>query len=170
MILNISPPPFSRTLPHPSSSIKLTETCSNRNTNASYPLLIFTTSSFPKPSKFINLKASVSESQNETSNSNIFDQQFLHRLAATAKDADEALQLISDNSSANGGVVSTADCCSIISAALDRNNHQLALSIFYAMRSTFHQGYFFSIYISSTYLFHYCFLRPVWINSLIKFL
>jgi hypothetical protein len=44
------------------------------------------------------------------------------------------------------------------------------LSIFYAMRSTFHQGYFFSIYISSTYLFHYCFLRPVWINSLIKFL
>ncbi|GAU32601.1 hypothetical protein TSUD_71490 [Trifolium subterraneum] len=135
MILNVSTSSFSRTLPHPSSSsVKLSETCSNRNTNASYPLLIFT-----KPSKFINLKASVSESQNETSNSNLLDQQFLLRVASTAKDADEALQLIADNSSANGGVVSTSDCCSIISAALDRSNHQLALSIFYAMRSTFHQ-------------------------------
>ncbi|XP_039684680.1 uncharacterized protein [Medicago truncatula] len=134
MILNISTPSFSRILPHPSSSFKLSETYSNRN-NASYPVFIFT-----KPLKFINLKASISESQNETSNSNnLLDQQLLLRVAATAKDADEALQLIADNSSTNGGVVSTSDCCSIISAALERNNPQLALSVFYSMRSTFHQ-------------------------------
>lgn len=134
MILNISTPSFSRVLPHPSSSFKLSETYSNRN-NASYPVFIFT-----KPLKFINLKASISESQNETSNSNnLLDQQLLLRVAATAKDADEALQLIADNSSTNGGVVSTSDCCSIISAALERNNPQLALSVFYSMRSTFHQ-------------------------------
>lgn len=136
MILNISTPSFPRTLPHPFySSFKLSETYSNRNNSSSYPLFIFT-----KPLKFINLKASVSESQNETSNSNnLLDQQLLLRVASTAKDADEALQIIADNSSTNGGVVSTSDCCSIISAALDRNNPQLALSVFYSMRSTFHQ-------------------------------
>jgi hypothetical protein len=140
MILNISTPSFPRTLPHPFySSFKLSETYSNRNNSSSYPLFIFT-----KPLKFINLKASVSESQNETSNSNnLLDQQLLLRVASTAKDADEALQIIADNSSTNGGVVSTSDCCSIISAALDRNNPQLALSVFYSMRSTFHQGFFF---------------------------
>jgi len=147
MILNISTPSsFPRTLPHPScSSFKLSETYSNRNNNnnnGSYPFLIFT-----KPSKFINLKASISESQNETSNSsNLLDQQLLLRVAATAKDADEALQIIADNnSSTNGVVVSTSDCCSIISAALERNNSQLALSVFYSMRSTFHQGFFLLI-------------------------
>ncbi|CAL5214958.1 unnamed protein product [Lathyrus oleraceus] len=132
MILNLSTPSFSPSLPHP--SFKISETCSNRNN----PLLIFTASSLHKPSKFINLKASVS--QNETSNSNnLLDQQLLHRIAATAKDADEALQLIADYSSHNSGVVSASDCCSIISASLERNNHQLALSVFYSMRSTFHQ-------------------------------
>ncbi|CAI8619590.1 unnamed protein product [Vicia faba] len=123
MILNLSTPSLHL------SSFKLYQTCSNR---------IFTTSTLHKPSKFPNLKASVS--QNETSNSNnLLDQQLLHRIAATAKDADDALHLISDYCSTNSGVVSTSDCCSIISASLDRNNHQLALSVFYSMRSTFHQ-------------------------------
>ncbi|KAF6163743.1 hypothetical protein GIB67_038057 [Kingdonia uniflora] len=40
----------------------------------------------------------------------------------------------------NGGVVSAADCCLIIAAAFDRNNAQLALSVFSAMRSSFDQG------------------------------
>lgn len=143
MILNLSTPSFSPSLPHP--SFKISETCSNRNN----PLLIFTASSLHKPSKFINLKASVS--QNETSNSNnLLDQQLLHRIAATAKDADEALQLIADYSSDNSGVVSASDCCSIISASLERNNHQLALSVFYSMRSTFHQG------VSSCLFFQFC--------------
>ncbi|CAK8579345.1 unnamed protein product [Lathyrus sativus] len=131
MILNLSTSSFSPSLPHP--SFKPSETCSNRHN----PLLIFTTSSPHKPSKFLNLKASVS--RNETSNSNLLDQQLLHRIAANAKDADEALRLIADYSSENSGVVSVSDCCSIISASLERNNHQLALSVFYSMRSTFHQ-------------------------------
>ncbi|XP_039046672.1 uncharacterized protein LOC120186911 [Hibiscus syriacus] len=37
----------------------------------------------------------------------------------------------------NGGVVSVSDCRLIINAALDRNNADLALSVFYAMRSSF---------------------------------
>lgn len=143
MILNVSTPSFSRLLPLHSSSfalLKLSETYSN-HTATTNPLLLFPS----KPPRFLNVKASISESQNETSNSNLLDQQLLLRLAAAAKDADEALQIIADNSSTNAGVVSNSDCCTIISAALDRNNPQLALSVFYAMRSTFHEGYFFSI-------------------------
>jgi len=143
MTLNLCTPCFSRMLHHPFSS-----SSSLPNTHTPLPsLLFFSPSSLPNPnqSTFISTKASVSESHNETSDdtaANLFDQQLILRLAATAKDADEALLMIADNSSRNDGVVSTSDCCSIISAALNRNNPQLALSIFYAMRATFHQGYF----------------------------
>ncbi|KHN16739.1 hypothetical protein glysoja_002836 [Glycine soja] len=140
MTLNLCTPCFSRMLHHPFSS-----SSSLPNTHTPLPsLLFFSPSSLPNPnqSTFISTKASVSESHNETSDdtaANLFDQQLILRLAATAKDADEALLMIADNSSRNDGVVSTSDCCSIISAALNRNNPQLALSIFYAMRATFHQ-------------------------------
>lgn len=144
MALNLSTPSFPRLLPRPSSSVllKFCYNCSNHhNSNAPYPLLLFPNSS--STSRFLNAKASVSESQNETSDTTLLDPQLLLRVAATAKDADEALQMIADHSATNGGVVSASDSCSIISAALDRNNPQLALSVFYAMRSTFHpQGYF----------------------------
>ncbi|XP_027339779.1 uncharacterized protein LOC113853557 isoform X2 [Abrus precatorius] len=133
MTLNLCTPCFSRLLHHPSSSSlpKLSET-------------FFATSSLPNQSRFLNAKASVSESHNEishdtASDSDSLDQQLLLRVAANAKDADEALQMIANTSSRNDGVISTSDCCSIISAALNRNNPQLALSIFYAMRASFHQ-------------------------------
>ncbi|XP_014509461.1 uncharacterized protein LOC106768702 [Vigna radiata var. radiata] len=141
MALNLCTPCFSRLLHHPSSSLpKLSETCVNHaaNTNAPFPSLFFTTPSLSNLSRLLNSKASVSESHNETSDdtANILDQRLLLQVAANAKDADEALQIIADNSSRNGGVVSTSDCCSVISAALNRNNPELALSIFYAMRAS----------------------------------
>jgi len=147
MTLNLCTPCFSRVLHHPSSSLpKLSETCVNHaaNTNSPSPSLFFTTPSLSNLSRFLNSKASVSESHNETSDdtANILDQQLLLQVAANAKDADEALQIIADNSSRNGGFVSTSDCCSVISAALNRNNPELALSIFYAMRASLHPGYF----------------------------
>ncbi|KAK8323980.1 hypothetical protein V6Z12_A12G269600 [Gossypium hirsutum] len=40
----------------------------------------------------------------------------------------------------SGGVVSISDCRLIINAALDRSNADLALSVFYAMRSSFDTG------------------------------
>lgn len=56
---------------------------------------------------------------------------------SAAKDSIEALEVIAEMTQRSGGAVSTSDCCSIISVALDRNNADLALSIFSAMRSTF---------------------------------
>ncbi|XP_020223724.1 uncharacterized protein LOC109805873 isoform X1 [Cajanus cajan] len=133
MTLNLCTPCFSRLLHHPSSSLP---------NHTPYPSLFFFTSSLHNQSRFPNAKASVSESHNETSDhtaADLLDHQLLLRIAANAKDAVEALQMIAQNSSRNDGVVSTSDCCSIITAALNRNNPQLALSIFYAMRASFQQ-------------------------------
>ena len=66
-----------------------------------------------------------------------------------AKDAYEVLQILEERSEINGGVVSVSDCLLIISAALERNNPDLALSVFHAMRSTFDQGiYILTILLS----------------------
>lgn len=74
----------------------------------------------------------------ESSVSGLLDDkdEVIKRVSA-AKDSNEALEVIAEMTQRSGGVVSTSDCCSIISAALDCNNADLALSIFSAMRSTF---------------------------------
>lgn len=69
--------------------------------------------------------------------------------ASGAGDADEALRIIAEKAGGSGGVVGASDCCSIVSAALERGNAELALSVFYAMRATFDQGVScYSMYIS----------------------
>lgn len=70
--------------------------------------------------------------------SEIFDDELLVRVSA-AKDAAEALFFIAEERR-TGGVVSPSDCRLIISAALDRGNAELALSVFSAMRSSFDSG------------------------------
>ncbi|KAM2035433.1 hypothetical protein EV2_039426 [Malus domestica] len=95
-------------------------------------------------SKLLRVKASLGETQNgsglaEDSVSELLDAELLGRVSG-AKDAQEALQLIAEMSDRNGGVVSVSDCCAIISAALKRNNRDLALSVFYEMRASFDQG------------------------------
>lgn len=75
----------------------------------------------------------------ENSSSELLNDDLLRRVLG-AKDADEALEMIAENCGRNGGVVGTEDCCSIIGAALDRNNTDLAFSVFSAMRSSFDDG------------------------------
>ncbi|KAJ8649525.1 hypothetical protein MRB53_002548 [Persea americana] len=75
----------------------------------------------------------------ENSSSEWLNDDLLRRVLG-AKDADEALEMIAENCGRNGGVVGTEDCCSIIGAALDRNNTDLAFSVFSAMRSSFDDG------------------------------
>ncbi|PIN01750.1 hypothetical protein CDL12_25745 [Handroanthus impetiginosus] len=72
--------------------------------------------------------------------SELLDDELLSRVSA-AKDATEVLVLIAEESRRNGGVLSGADCRLIISAALDRGNAELALSVFSAMRSSFDSGW-----------------------------
>ncbi|XP_009601293.1 uncharacterized protein LOC107807139 isoform X2 [Nicotiana tabacum] len=85
-------------------------------------------------------KASLSEAEGENKvQSELLDDELISRISA-AKDASEVLEIISQKIGENGGVVSASDCCLIISAALDRSNADLALSVFDAMRSTFDPG------------------------------
>ncbi|XP_059645344.1 uncharacterized protein LOC132286926 isoform X2 [Cornus florida] len=89
-------------------------------------------------------RASLSESENEVAaessvSLDLSGEEWLN-CVSIAKDANEALNMIAEKSQRSGGVVSIDDCCSIISAALDRNNADLALSIFSAMRSSFDTG------------------------------
>lgn len=72
--------------------------------------------------------------------SSLLDEELLCSVSAV-RDADEALGIISDRFGSNrGGIVEIEDCRSIISAAVTRGNVELALSIFYAMRSSFDLG------------------------------
>ncbi|XAR70168.1 hypothetical protein NMG60_11026942 [Bertholletia excelsa] len=90
-------------------------------------------------SKTFQTRASLSESEKEvaeSSGSELLDENLLNRVSA-AKNANEALDLIVDHSKRSAGVVSNSQCCSIISAAFNRSNVDLALSIFAAMRSSF---------------------------------
>lgn len=94
-----------------------------------------------------NIKAALSESyhanaavnDNDVSNVND-DYKLIIDKTSAVKDATEALQVFGEMTNRNTGVVSTSDCCSIISASIDRNNADLALSIFKAMRSSFDSG------------------------------
>uniref|UniRef100_A0A1J3I587 Pentatricopeptide repeat-containing protein n=1 Tax=Noccaea caerulescens TaxID=107243 RepID=A0A1J3I587_NOCCA len=72
--------------------------------------------------------------------SSLLDDEFLSSVTAV-READEALEMISDRFGSNrGGIVETDDCRSIIFAAVSRGNVELALSIFYAMRASFDLG------------------------------
>ncbi|KAK9274787.1 hypothetical protein L1049_022039 [Liquidambar formosana] len=152
MTLNLGSPWFS-CLSHPSPHLsKLPET----PPHGTFLFLIFgskntsfSTFSTPLYSKHFKIKSSISESENgvtDNSVSELLGDELLSRVSA-AKDANEALEVVAEMSERNGGVVSTSDCCSIISAALERNNADLALSVFYAMRSSFDQGIAFDWFL-----------------------
>ncbi|ESQ28904.1 hypothetical protein EUTSA_v10023389mg [Eutrema salsugineum] len=76
----------------------------------------------------------------ESPSSSLLDDELLSSVSAV-RDADEALDMISDRfGSDRGGIVEIEDCRSIISAAVSRGNVELALSVFYAMRASFDLG------------------------------
>ncbi|KAJ6933760.1 hypothetical protein NC651_008989 [Populus alba x Populus x berolinensis] len=132
------PPPLPKLFPKP-----------NYTTTATLISLVF---SFNKTTPFLStsrtpslkpLPFSLSQSDNEiVDNTNSvlsLNEESLSRVSA-AKDANEALQIIAEITNRSNGLVSVTDCCGIITAAIDRRNADLALSVFYAMRSSFDQG------------------------------
>ncbi|KAK8658260.1 hypothetical protein V6N13_036469 [Hibiscus sabdariffa] len=99
-----------------------------------------------KTNKSFKPRASLKETQSNgvEEETSVLDEALLSRVSAS-KDADEALQMIAQNQSESSGqlkgsVVSVSDCRLVINAALDRKNVDLALSVFYAMRSSFDTG------------------------------
>ncbi|XP_073266711.1 uncharacterized protein [Populus alba] len=119
----------------------------NYTTTATLLSLLF---SFHKTAPFFStsrtpslkpLASSLSQSADDDYNNSFLslNEDSLSRVSA-AKDANEALQIIAVITNKSNGLVSVTDCCGIISAAIDRGNSDLALSVFYAMRSSFDQG------------------------------
>ncbi|KAJ4845353.1 hypothetical protein Tsubulata_045643 [Turnera subulata] len=136
-LLSLSLPRLSHTPPPPPLP-KLPET---KPTLLSLLLL----SSTAKTATFkMRASSSVSESHNKDNHSSsaailLSSEDSLNRVSAS-KDANEALDAIAQISGRSSGVVSVTDCCSVIAAAIGRGNADLALSLFYAMRSSFDQG------------------------------
>ncbi|XP_073158809.1 uncharacterized protein [Henckelia pumila] len=129
---------FSPSLPLPASyPPKHHHCCFLFPTKNSHP------TSFPSFHLSKNLVAAatnpVSSSEGGKLVSELLDDELLGRVSA-AKDAAEVLALIAEESQKNGGVVSASDCHLILSAALDRGNAELALSVFSSMRSSFGSG------------------------------
>ncbi|CAN1254444.1 hypothetical protein LINPERPRIM_LOCUS8657 [Linum perenne] len=146
MNLNLGSPTLLRFL-HPAVSPQLSKLRdvslpTNGCTNTLLSLLLvtaadFRTTAFVASSRIFRARASVGDS---AAADNLFDDNALLVRVSAAKRADEALDIIAEVSQRSSGVVGVSDCCSIINAALDRNNSELALSVFYAMRSSFDQG------------------------------
>uniref|UniRef100_A0A0A0KZV4 Pentatricopeptide repeat-containing protein n=2 Tax=Cucumis sativus TaxID=3659 RepID=A0A0A0KZV4_CUCSA len=147
MILNFTSPCLTLTrLPPP----KLLEPLASSTNGATVfmPLLLCSHAffAFTSFSKSLRVRTSLSGSDIDGSAafenpaSELLDDELIV-VVSGAKDADEALGMIGDKSGRSGGTVSVSDCRLIISAALKRNNPELALSVFYAMRSTFYQAW-----------------------------
>ncbi|MFS8029843.1 putative tetratricopeptide-like helical domain superfamily [Helianthus anomalus] len=138
MTLNLTSPWPNRLHLHSTHHHRFNETASNSQLFYSFRIPNY---------KNNNIKASLSESYHEGAvadgdddDAGSKDYELIVSKVSAAKDASEALQVFGEMSKRSGGVVSTSDCCEIISAALDRNNAELALSVFQAMRSSFDAG------------------------------
>ncbi|CAN1178061.1 hypothetical protein LINPERHAP2_LOCUS33465 [Linum perenne] len=146
MTLNLGSPTLPRFL-HPAVSPQLSKLRdvslpTNGCTNTLLSLILvtaadFRTTAFVASSRIFRARASLGDA---AAADNLFDDNALLVRVSAAKRADEALDIIAEVSQRSSGVVGVPDCCSIINAALDRNNSELALSVFYAMRSSFDQA------------------------------
>ncbi|XP_022931518.1 uncharacterized protein LOC111437671 isoform X2 [Cucurbita moschata] len=148
MILHLSSPWLTITrLPPPPKLIEPLASASN-GTSVLMPLLLCSHAlfRFTSFSKSTRVRASLNASNIdgaaafENPVSELLDDELIG-VVSGAKDADEVLRLIADKSGRNGGTVSVPDCRLIIAAALKRNNSELALSVFYAMRSSFYEAW-----------------------------
>nr|XP_043607999.1 uncharacterized protein LOC122579828 [Erigeron canadensis] len=110
-------------------------------TNESTPKLTYYCYTFRTPIHNTNniVKASLSDQSTVVDSGDSYES-IISKVVSSAKDASEALQVFGEMTNRTSGVVTTSDCCLIISAALDRNNADLALSVFNAMRSSFNTG------------------------------
>ncbi|GLT78089.1 hypothetical protein SLA2020_496350 [Shorea laevis] len=141
MTLNLSSPCLSHFPPPHFTKLFQTPPIPNCYNNTLFSL-VFRSGSVPSvliKTGQLSPRASLRETQNsDVEEKSVLDEELLGRVSG-AKDAAEALELIALTLSkeGNGGVVEGHDCRLIIKAALDRNNADLALSVFYAMRSSF---------------------------------
>ncbi|KAK6935527.1 hypothetical protein RJ641_035682, partial [Dillenia turbinata] len=135
---------YSPFLSHP-PKLSPSHTCPHSHSSKTL-LLLFYKDYFSSISSSLRIngfttKASMSKKSEDEVVEKLLDDELISRVASSAKDANEALDVISEMSERNGGVVSVSDCCEIITSALDRNNADLALSVFSAMRSSFDHGF-----------------------------
>lgn len=139
MTLNLSSPPFLSRFSPPHFT-RLFETSPSSFDGSSFWNLLFRSSSASSvliKARPLKPRASVSENPNKgCEESSFLDGELLGRVSG-AKDAAEALEIIALSNGRNGGAVEASDCRLIIKAALDCGNADLALSVFYAMRSSF---------------------------------
>ncbi|CAL1373596.1 unnamed protein product [Linum trigynum] len=140
MTLNLGSPTLYRLLHPPAPHLSKLRDAS-LPTNTLLTLLLataagFRTTGFRASPKTFRARASLGEA---AAACNLFEDNALLLRVSSAKDADEALEIVAELTQRSSGVVGVQDCCSIINAALDRNNFELALSVFYAMRSSFDQ-------------------------------
>ncbi|KAK9145488.1 hypothetical protein Sjap_005391 [Stephania japonica] len=112
----------------------------------------------PRVSKALASADGESEEEEEESAKQALDPdgdgELLRRISG-AKDAEEVLEVIAERCEGRGGVVSVKDCCRIIGAAIERNNAQLAVSVYSAMNSSFDQGL-----IEASSIRHWKWARP----------
>ncbi|KAK9121952.1 hypothetical protein Syun_019569 [Stephania yunnanensis] len=146
-----------------------TTTTTTSNNNAFMILLIsrftrrisLSSSSFssrPRVSKALASGDGESEEEEEESAKQALDLDGdgeLVRRISGAKDAEEVLEVIAERCEGSGGVVCVKDCCRIIGAAIERNNAQLACSVYSAMNSSFDQGL-----IEASSIRHWKWARP----------
>ncbi|CAN6465729.1 unnamed protein product [Victoria cruziana] len=99
-----------------------------------------TSSSFFPSRRCFNVGASRKEETgvsepSKKSDADLLDDELLS-LVSGAIDADQALRLIEEKGRPQSGdcALSASDCCAVLSTAIDRNNADLAVSIFAAMR------------------------------------
>lgn len=106
------------------------------------PLSPFTSSPTPVLSAYCTSKDGVTS---EKPSIGSLDDELLRRLSG-AKDADQVLDVITESGGSNGVVkMDTSDCNSLVAAALERGNSELALSLFDAMRLGISSGFNFSV-------------------------
>lgn len=109
------------------------------------PLPLFTFSPAPLFRAYCTNKDGVTS---EKPSIGSLDDEFLRRLSG-ARDADHVLDIITESGGSNGALkMDTLDCNSLIAAAFDRGNSELALSLFDAMRFGFSPGLNFGMLTS----------------------
>ncbi|XP_039118147.1 uncharacterized protein LOC120254065 [Dioscorea cayenensis subsp. rotundata] len=144
MALGLPFPCLSRLLYQPPLIFRPISTCSNPISSlSSKNLSFFHCSSCSSTNSFQTSRATSSGGEGlmtDDSGSSLLNEELLRRVSS-AKDADQVLDIVAEaNSNVRSGVISASDCFSIIAAALERKNVELALLVFSAMRSVFAAG------------------------------
>ncbi|KAL8141592.1 hypothetical protein V2J09_014624 [Rumex salicifolius] len=144
MALNLGSPWISR-LPNPSQPRFLSASHNNKTTAFLFLLIGNNNRTAAAISLLSRCSGARAKSGNDVVSVNqgeesLLDDALVARVSSVTE-ASQVLEIIAaEKSDRNSAVLSSSDCCKIIAAAIDRNNSDLAISVFHAMRrSSFHQ-------------------------------